>query len=411
MTSTYIVSREPLKFFGGQEYWNRRSHEVVQKAAGEIGEALSLGSDLSQLFFRLLTGFSLQRGEIAREPYRILGIEPHPQDCYFGKRRDRVGKKFAYLTPLEKEYDAYNQKVLGSFRDKLKKMGAATKKVSQDTFEGVETSLELEVLQIPELMERGWLQHIDTRELPAGFPVHLIDKKDQMTDEENWVLKAACQDLKNRDPKAYTHILMSSCFETIQKEYPSPGKEMGDHPYLKSRFVLGTAKVKCGDEWRTTTRYLTWLYVTKRPGDNMFDRMVKCSKMMLIHTDNFEISERLKDCSRIFARAIQADDVEGLRKQLKRFTFTFAHTMPDERGSAAMNEWFLLAIAQAKGLRLQFSPDQLGDLEALTQPLYSEFSKSFDSGFRLSVESSSSSTSAAAAAAAAGAAAVNVTKP
>ena len=377
----FIVQRAPHKFGGNQERYLQRSKEVVKAAAAKIQQAVAERKDLKLLFMELFEDFRSARLSIALEPFSATRA---PAECLaFGNRRDQEGKKAVYVTVLDGEYAQKGQELLRFFHERLNDMGksltknggAPKKKEWLDQCEGVETAFELEIFEGEHLQQNGWIRPILVTEFPQDFPFALLDKKDQITADENRKLKAAYASLKKTHRDLYWRTKLVKCFEELNKEFPSP-TQGGTEAYRKSFFAFGKAKIKIDEKVYVTSHYLTWLY--RDFVEDPYDRMLRCSKVMVIHTDNFLIDDLLQECARIFEQALTSPDASTLKRNLKLFTFIFAHTMATERGDAAKNEWYKLAISLAKKMNCRLNPDSVGDLDAITHPLYSRFSPVFD---------------------------------
>ncbi len=117
--------------------------------------------------------------------------------------------------------------------------------------------------------------------------------------------------------------------------------------------------------------------------ENPVDRMLKCSKVMLLHQDEYLIQDTLKEISNVFKTAItwnkNLQDVKTLKDSMALFCFLSAHNMRNVRGSASETEWLEQAIYRSLGVNVSIEQNRkMVDLEAFANPLFNDFIKVYD---------------------------------
>jgi hypothetical protein len=382
MTSSYIIDRQPLKFGGQQQDYQKRIQALVTWGARQIKEATKEEQPLVQLFFRLFDHFSEQRQKIAIA-HRNANAEE------FGTRRDLKGANEFYHTILSHEYSEYNVKILAFLAPYLRQMSleknqdSRKSKKIEDVYHDRTSSLEIEILENKELINRKWIVALNSKdECPPLFVAisPLRERRiagEKLDPDELQMMKQGIQQLKEKTPTLYKQHKMGSYLSTLSNEYPSPKVTRrpngtfdinGEEKNLKSIFVLATARLTVNGKMFATTQYLTWLY--RDHVSHPVDRMLESSTVMLLHQDNFLINDTLQEIAHIFANTVLASkDLFKARANL--FRYYFAHNMPCDRGSSAISEIFEMALYEARDLSITYNPKKLVDLEALTSPLLS----------------------------------------
>lgn len=405
--STYIVEQNAGKYGGQQENYQLRSGIAIARAVELIKQTSKTESVLIKLFFTLLENFEAERAAIAKDHGT-----PHAER--FGCRRDQDGKKDHYFTYLDHEYTKYNPNALAMLADAMKslelekKIQRREKEVCEDEFLGFRSTFEIEIIEGGLIMPSGNA----CPSKPSERLVELMLKREEkghLTKEEGGELREALRQYKLEFPEQYKQSKLLTCIEDSKKEFPSPQvvyksdrsyELIGKEGNLKSLFVLGTLRlpvtvVRDGQEVTqhyAVSQYLTWLYRDFRQEDisqkasgilrnRMIERMKASSTVMIMHQDIFLINQTLQETAKIFARTICWDrkNVQDIKDLLVLFRYYFAHPMPDERGSAAICEWFETAICSSHDYEIEYSKGKSVDLEALTTSKMSEFAKKYDS--------------------------------
>jgi hypothetical protein len=388
--ATYIIDRDPMKYGGKQEDYEKRMGALVALGIKRIKETPKEESKLVALFFELLKVFENERHAIALDHRTTHGAK-------FGTRRDLEGVYDFYHTFLDQQYTAYNTKILDMFAKHMQGMALdrknSTKKSKkiEDTYLDRASSLEIEILEGTDLDESNWRRYVSEEEWPSTFPKDLLMKREkgQLKAVELQTIKEAMRNLKKENPKFYQRCKMSVMFKELQEEFPSPKAIYspdrsyyqldGEEKNLKSFFLLATARLKINGKMYAISQYLTWLYRDFK--ESPIERMKKCSTVCVIHQDNFLINELLQDIAKIFAKAVLCDkqNFDELQSLTGLFRFCFAHNMPDERGSASIGEVYEGCIYGSKNMGVAYNKEYMVDLEALTTPLLSQFMKNYPS--------------------------------
>lgn len=382
--STYIVQRAPARFGLNQVDYQRRANCVISMALRKIEETPKTETDLSGLFFELLSDFEKVRQKIALDH----GSEFAER---FGTRRDREGTQDHYYTFLDSVYEEYGKKILQSFAEKMRSMNlekkSSEKKVIREEGSCMNKmySFELEILESTEIARLGWDRPPEEEKL-KDFPGALFQKREKqgyLSQEDAAIFKQKLKEFKTKHPDAYKHTRMSSYLIKLQSEFPSPpvvlkdGKPAitGNGANLKSFFALATLRLEVEtedplDATKTKkslfgfSQYLTWLY--RDFHRDPVDRMLEFSTVMLCHQDNYLIESSLKEISKIFAKCILSErtNLQEIKNLCALFRLYFANCMPDERGSVAEAEWFETTMYQFHRYFIKYKNDKLVDLEA-----------------------------------------------
>jgi hypothetical protein len=189
---------------------------------------------------------------------------------------------------------------------------------------------------------------------------------------------------------------MSHYLKALAIECPSPkqiptasGRIIlaGNPSNLKSMYVLATNRLEVDGKLYAMSQYLTWMYCDY--SEDPVDRMVKHSKVMVIHQDTFLIETTVKNIAKIFKESVlwnrDKDSLADLKNKVALLRYEFAHSMPFVRGSAAIAEWLEAAIYHHHGFtEFRHSKTSLTDLEALTSLTLEDFMKRYESTFLLS---------------------------
>lgn len=372
--STFLLKNNPNKYGDNQEEYITRSKEAIAEAVGRIRRTVAEGGDLTRLFFDILDEFCKKRSEIAENAEKMQKVQQHASNSdsvkQFGRRRDIAGEYPIQLTPLIKSYAAYGTRLLMFFRKKLIEMeqdqnGQMTK-VWSTQCGSVKSSLEMEILKPSDLQSRHWLA---AAQYPNYFPK--LNPGTVPSEQEKQLGRDAYKRLQEEDPVLYQRIIMSQILAKQDQMFPSPNKVAGaDKGNLKDSYLLATARMEFGGKMYVTSQYLTWLFNDKVTKPH--DRMLMHSKVLVIHQDRLLIPETLNEIAEIFKRAVLAKDPDTFAQELRHFQHLFANNMCVERGCAALNDWYTVAMAEARECAVEFDPSGMVDLLALTSPLYTE---------------------------------------
>ena len=181
------------------------------------------------------------------------------------------------------------------------------------------------------------------------------------------------QELKKTSFKDYKCLKISVLILRIRNDFPNE---------LKSDWVFVTTRCEVDGKMYGLSQLCTWIYRDYKidPIDNMTERSV----ISHIYQDPFLVEPMLDDIAKIFKWAIEWDgeNIGDLKNRVALFRYEFAHTMPDERGSAAEAEWFERPIYLYHGYKVTYVPEKMVDLEGLTSSLKT-FVDNYDSMIQL----------------------------
>lgn len=390
--STYIVERAPLKYGGHQKDYQQKFQSLVSWGAKQIRETPREEAALVELFKGMFTHFSEKRQEIAF-------AHRTPAADKFGIRRDTCGTREFYHTILTDEYKEYNAKILAVFEPHLRSMSLEKNETSQrskkieETLGDISSTLEIEIFEHQDLTKLKWLDYVTEDECPAEY-IAISPLRERARAGENLnrdelrAMKQGVKVLKEKKPALYKRSKMGAMFLELNSEFPPPKKiqqpngtiiidpspaNLRLEGNLKSFFMLATARISVKGKNYATTQFFTWLYRDLKT--DPVDRMLKHSKVILIHQDNFLIDDTLQETAKIFAKAVLAPDKDKFKIQANLFRYYFAQAMPCERGSSAMGEMFEGSLYGARDLSITYNPKKQIDLEALISPLLSQFMK------------------------------------
>ncbi len=356
---TCMIQQHPDRFGGNQQDYIQRSRHIIGQTAQAISDAKTKGEDFIHLFYQIIENLSRQRAEIA-SIHKTYNAE------FFGKRRDKIDRDCLFTLKLEDVYQHCNDALIPLLTTLLKAMELKNGDFKKrDVFEenslGVKSILNIEILRENDLKKNHTKKPIERRNFCSAKK--LIE---YFPSARN--LKCSMEDIVfSYPPKEALLILKNS----------------------KSALIHAALTLSIDDEPYELTDYWTWMYEKKKwlenkdPKHHPIELMKKNSRVMLAHQEPSKISKTLELIAAIFKKAItwnkETQTIEELQDLMALFCFLSAHNMRDERGSAAETEWLRDAIYLSLGVR--FSIDQnhsLIDLEAFSNPMFSEFKKIFD---------------------------------
>lgn len=194
--------------------------------------------------------------------------------------------------------------------------------------------------------------------------------------------------LKTEHPAWYNQLNMRRILGAMNEAFPSPrilslerGECEGNPGNLKCIYAIGTLRLQIGSKRLfALSRYVTWLYTTYNT--DPVERMVKYSKVFIVHQDTFLIDETLQEISRVFSEAIlwdkEKDSLQTLMDTVALMRFLFAHCMPSGRGDGAIGDWLELTIYRYHGFsKTRYAPDRLPCFEALSTLTLSSYLRNY----------------------------------
>lgn len=398
---SYIVRQDPDRFGGYQDDYIHQTNQIIDATAEKISRCRDEKGDLKKLFFEITAELSHARAQLAKE-HGTKDAED------FGKRRDDYYPAHVSILVLQDAYKEYNDKLLSFFSNYLKQMesNGQFKKTYEirDQCQGRTSVLEIEVINNQDLMDRGY-QQLPQLCLPDGVSSEkLKSSKESLKTEEILEYRQKMFNFKTTSPQSYRIWKMSSALWTLRKKCPSPSyygisadlvrerypKQEADIILgnLKSLQVHAVLRTNIDGKLYALTEYFTWMYensewmANKTLSQHPIERMKQCSKVMLLHQDEFLIAKTLEEISKIFEVAVlwnrNTQILQDLKDTMGNFYYLSAHNMSDVRGSAARTEWLEEAIYRSHKIDTSSGEEKMLDLEAFANPLYSQFKKVYD---------------------------------
>lgn len=148
----------------------------------------------------------------------------------------------------------------------------------------------------------------------------------------------------------------------------------------KSEYILVTMHTEINGKMIPTNQLMTWAY--QNYIEDPFERMVKHSKLFILHQDPLFREESLAECTRLFVEILETGkslEEKDLKEKMALFRYIFAHGMPYQRGSAAIGEWLEMAIYRHLGFSCsQPNREEPVDLAALTCFSFAEYLKKYN---------------------------------
>ena len=356
--SSYIVERSPDKYGGQQKRYLTEVEALVTETAATFHKAVAQRANLTELFHKTLISLSAIRQSIAKA-HGTADAE------LFGIRRD--GAIFpgpCALTSLRSPYEQYHkrllpyiQKHLSTMRHTLKEFQETVLKIPGEPCLGRASSIEFSILTFeamktwPVSQSEVYANICKLCSLPIPEGPFELEQLNQLIKN-----KTAMQRLKERYPEDYKRLKISQIILHARTAFE--GK--------KSDWVLVTIRSEVNGKMYALSQYHTWLYRDFK--EDPIEHMTGRSVVSLIHQDPFLIEGMLVDIAAIFKQAIEWDrgSLKTLQNHVALFQYELAHAMPLIRGSAAVSEWFEMAIYRFHGFNLTYHPKKMVNLEALT---------------------------------------------
>ncbi|MBS0585350.1 MAG: hypothetical protein JSR76_03495 [Verrucomicrobia bacterium] len=346
-TSCYSFERDPRKYaIDRQGDYERRAEEGIARGDASIREVRTRApGDLTLLFYELISKFASLRSAIALSHGTTDG-------AYFGQRRDEArflgtcGGHHVH-TPLDGEpYLTYQN----GFLEKLSSL--LQKPLPPTTTLGRRSIFEITVFNHRALAERKWDTPPFIEEIRRGCGVSEVPLTEVIPIGKT---KDCLSHLKEHDPELYLREKVFCALDEMKKRHPTIPDE--------ASWVIATSHL---DEWELST-YFTWLSPSER-------QPLTRSAVIVVHQDLFLIEPMLREINELFLRCIgwdpSAEPIPGefteLKNRVSLLSYTFSHTMPFVRGSAAIQEWLRAAIFRSHGLEMTYNRDASADLDALT---------------------------------------------
>jgi hypothetical protein len=399
---SYIVSQRPNRFGGQQEDYLVRSRQIIHETAEKIIRCRESGGDLKKLFFEIIAELSRHRAQIAKD-HRTNDAE------HFGKRRDEFFPGRTSTVVLRKPYEEYGNKLLDLFSKYLGKMdlkgdGQFQKEYEvEETYNGKLSRLHFEVLDVKDLLGKKYVTPLKDY-LPRYVPTQdeLMSMKDEdWTEEKILEVREKFRKFKAENPEGYRLRRINLALYIVDVHHPSPSAYKIAPALVREKFskdeantILGNMKslrvravlrTEIGGKLNALTEYYTWMYETgawledKLPSEHPINRMKQCSKVLILHQDEYSIQPTLEDIAKIFESAVswnkQTQTLDELKDTMALLFHRATHNIRDLRGTAAANEWLQGAIFDSLKVENEVDKDKMLDLEAFTHPFLSDFAQ------------------------------------
>ncbi len=386
--SSYIYDRKPTMYGNQQEEYLALAEAAIQKATDTIQTAKQTeGTSLQDVFFTVLKDMHQARHEIALkhtpDKARHFGVlrsskEQVPTEGYL-----------TLATSLGHPYEEYNTILLQQLHSMVFAMKhdlrtfTETESTCKEKVLGKECSYHVKVYDSKELQSLGWGKELSEEEMQAILET---DKPilDIFRDYE------LMKKLKKKDPELYRRVTMVGTFRNMFEEFP-PARKIslgngsftydGDLDNLRNLYVVGTLRLEIDGKMYALSRCLTWMYQTFK--EDPVDRMLRCSKAMILHQDPFLLDDVLQAISKMFEKAVswnpRTDSVQELKNRVALLRFTYAHCMPCARGDGAVGDWLETALYRVNGfVKTRYNADKLACFEPLVSTSLSRYLENYD---------------------------------
>lgn len=389
-----IQTISPQGMYGPAEQFQQRqmsytqeSQMIVEEGATSIQTAIMENKSLVSFFHELIFVFAKKRQEIA------INAQTPDAEKYGRLHKDGIQEGANLYTPLCGTYEKANKLAIAALHDAMssiphtKKDFIKTSKTIEEVVSNRHFSYQIEILSGQKLREREWDTPLPL-EVLSSLDLQIEEVSESIAGNEcNNELYARFKLFKTKYPDLYKRDRMFFYIKFLGQAFPSPGaiqnssKEVvllkdGNQDYLKSDYVLVTARTEIDKKMYATSQMLTWLY--RGFNEDPFDRMARCSVTLVLHQDIYLNEASMNECANLFADILQwspEKPVDELMEKVALLRYIFGHTMPFARGSAAIGEWLERSIYHHFGYScVNTGPNQVGiDLLAITALSYKKY--------------------------------------
>lgn len=385
---SYIYEQDPQYFGGQQADYLARSEQIITETAEKISSCRTNGGNFKKLFFEIIEDLGQKRAQIAKE-HGTKNAE------LFGRRRDRYYAETISTLALDGVYREHGNKILQFLAPHLDKMKTPNRtfqkkyKIEEDC-DGYHSTLTIKVISPQEAAaKKNNLQNLGP--VLAEMREKNLSSPDKWTEEEITKRREKIRQFKQSYSNIYHDQIAYNAIVELGKQFPGPAqhgvpahlvrstfeqKEANEIlANLKSQFVYAVLRTKINGQSYRLTEYCTWMYENL---DDPVQRMLKNSKVLLVHQDELLIQEFLDQViSQIFIKAVTWDKntqtLQDLKNTMTLYTNLTPHNMSDIRGSAAKLEWMEAAIYKShEGVEVDLKDRKL-DLEAFAAPFLSTY--------------------------------------
>ncbi|MEI6531601.1 MAG: hypothetical protein WCN87_02135, partial [Chlamydiota bacterium] len=222
----------------------------------------------------------------------------------------------------------------------------------------------------------------------------LLEKKSDCQKELYQRWKA----FKKDHPAIYQTTKTAEFLKEVEETFPPPGSPSTPESAWKSIIVqnlsgkrthdvIVTLRHQVAGKMYALGQYVTWADYTKGEAlEETLEKMCTHSIALMCFQDIYLVDETLAQCQEIFKKAMQWSSSlpsEDLKNRVAPLIYILAYNHRDCRGTASETEWLERAIYQAHHLSIRSAPDRAPDLDALTNPLFSDFLRVYKDSFEL----------------------------
>lgn len=329
-------------FYGNQYIYEAGSATCVRNTTKSIIQARSEGKNLQEFFHNTLKELGEYRHKIA--------IAQESDDDGFGTLRfGTVQTTFSFLINRD-YYTAYAQRML----DRFAKLSTLPYKETTSC-SGIKSTFELEELTPVVLASREWDKPYEkTFFLKFYLPLRIAGLSHV----------DAIRKFSEQFPKDYEKNAMIEMLSLYKQEIPL----QSDVDY---KIFSATCSEVIEGKPLTLSRYLTWIHPLK----------LEDSRVMIIHQDIFLSEITLKNCAKIFEKAVlwrkESEDLSALKNTMGEWCYKICHANLFLRGGPTIVGWIEKAVYASHQLTLVRKREVDLDLEVLTSFNFTEFLESY----------------------------------
>lgn len=367
--STYIVSRDPNRFGGKQDYFVQEGRRIVSTLIERFRGAKDRRDDLIELFKTTLRFLCEERNRIARQQNT-----PKAQD--FGVLRSEPGtfNGPSTETALMGAYKDYNPRALARLAPVLQKLlptpnGFKRKNVefSEPKCEGRKSLLVLSVHNASNVGE-WYFSGKDLEELSRRCEIPY--PKDEASQNALFTNKEIAKKISDKAPDIFRNMILTMGTKfSLQINQNPKGVE----------FVCAAHRLEVGGKMLTLSQFI----ICSSTGMKSLKEMTERHFVVVQHQDPFLHEEMIEDMAKIFAQIIQWNKKSMKELQtwqaLLRYEFS---AMLCKRGSASIAEYFERGLYGVNGFSVAYRQDVVIDLEAYTLS-FSDFVQKYPSMIQL----------------------------
>ena len=369
------------------------SDEAIAHVHGSCTRAVEESANLQNLFYTLLETLGNKRQVFEKD---IIKSEMWSD---FGARRDHwkthdasSGRPpFSLHTFLDQQYEVYGNSLCRKIAKVLRPLPhnsygfRAHSTMVETTTLGRKSLTKLEILEARDFFkDKGIFSLPSITEYREALRDNSLEGRIAVLHDQKLMER-----IKKEAPSLYEREKLGSTVRGICERFPRPEKKargIPDEGNLRSTYVVGTTRLEINGKLYALQKMITWMFYTLDREDPV-DRMIKWSKVTVIHLDPFLIPDLIKEIGKLFEKAVhwkKEDELDNLVQRVALFKYLFALTMPFGRGSAAVGEWFEAGIYKYHGFEnFKHQPNMKGDLLAITSLTLSQFIEGYPKTFTL----------------------------